>query len=231
MRFAVLDNYLRSGSSTAAPSSGAAWAEDRYFMLIFASQGIRFLPQCAHTFATFVRAGGENALELDCRTISWLPVDLDIKILRLWPEPGRNCSLAETIALAQAKDARLMLWGPYAVEKELYDRATRQVERLHAGQVQYKAIDFGFRPELATNCFHAISDLDTDFGLLRTGAAFGASASALVAQHLQRWVIEPDATHPWLLDRLGLDRTFVEIQQLSSAACELPAGGSLLERG
>ena len=58
------------------------------------------------------RAGGEHALELDCRTISWLPADVDIKILRLWPEPGRNFSLAETVALAQAKDARLLLWGP-----------------------------------------------------------------------------------------------------------------------
>lgn len=224
MRFAVLDNYLRSGSSTALPASAAPWAEDRYFMLIFAAQGIRFLPQCAHTFATFVRAAGEHAFDLECQTISWLPANLDIKILRLWPEPGRNFSLAETIAIAQAKDASLMLWGPYAIKKELYDRATRQVERLRAGQVQYKAIDFGFRPETATNCFHAVSDLDTDFGLLRTGTAFGASASAMVAQHLQRWVMEPGEIHPWLIDRLGLDRTVIEIQQLSGAGCEYPEG-------
>ena len=220
MRFAVLDNDLRSESAT---KPAAPWAGDRHFMLIFAAQGIRFLPQCAHTFATFVRAAGEHALDLDCQTISWLPADLDIKILRLWPEPGRNFSLDETIAIAQGKDARLMLWGPYAVEKELYERATRQVERLRQGQVQYKAIDLGFRPEIATNCFHAVADIDSDFGMLRTGTAFGASASAMVAEHLRRWISEPDEIHPWLIDRLGLDRSTIEIQQL------LPVAGEVLE--
>jgi hypothetical protein len=189
-------------------------------MLIFASQGIRYLPQCVHTFATFVRAG---APELECQTISWLPEDLNIKILRLWPQPGRNLSLEETVALAKARDDRLLLWGPYRIEQELYERAKRQVERLNIGHVQYKAIDLGFRPDIAANCFHAVSDIDADFGLLRTGTAFGPAASALVAGHLRRWIIEPNDVHPWLIERLGLDPSAVEIQQLLRADNEVLA--------
>jgi hypothetical protein len=212
MRFAHLGQYLRSGSSAASSWSSAGRAEHRCFMLVFASQGIRYLPQCVHTFATFVRAG--DAPELECQTISWLPEDLNIKILRLWPQPGRNLSLDETVTLAKAKDARLLLWGPYRIDQELYERAKRQVERLNVGHVQYKAIDLGFRPDTATNCFHAVSDIDADFGLLRTGTAFGPAASALVAAHLRRWIIEPNGVHPWLIERLGLDPSTIETQQL-----------------
>jgi hypothetical protein len=70
--------------------------------------------------------------------------------------------------------------------------------------VQYKAIDRRFRSGMASNCIHAIIDLDTDNGLLHTERGRGDAASHRVVQHLRHWVIDPRQTHPWVARRLGL---------------------------
>jgi hypothetical protein len=57
---------------------------------------------------------------------------------------------------------------------------------------------------VATNCFHAISDI-VDGPLLDTGTAFGESASRMVFQHLAGWIIEPRKTYRDLVPRLGLE--------------------------
>jgi hypothetical protein len=44
-------------------------------------------------------------------------------------------------------------------------------------------------PGTASNCIHALSDIDTDTRLLETGTARGEAASYLVLEHLQRSVI------------------------------------------
>ena len=101
------------------------------------------------------------------------------------------------------------MWGPFKIDKELYDRAVKQESRLRSGRVLYKAIDLRFRPGVASNCIHAVSDLDTDKALLDSRLRRGDDASRLVVQHLSRWIIERGQTHAWVVGRLGLkvDRT------------------------
>ena len=86
----------------------------------------------------------------------------------------------------------------------MYDRALRQIARLQAGGVQYKALDAGFRPLAASNCIHAVSDIDQDNGLLDTETAHGEAASYLVVRHLERWINDPGQKHDWVYDQLGL---------------------------
>ena len=97
------------------------------------------------------------------------------------------------------------MWGPYPIDEELYDRALQQEARLRSGLVLFKSIDFKFRPGNASNCIHAVSDLDTDYGLLHVGRQRGDAASYQVAQHLRRWIIDPGRTRSWVASRLGLN--------------------------
>lgn len=163
-----------------------------YFMAVFAFEGRPNVPRRAHTFAVFVK---KHADKTEIQTISWLPRTLNVAPLRPAPEPGVNLELHETIKLGLSQGARIWQWGPYQVKAELYEKAERQVERLNAGAVLYKAVDDLFRPGRAINCIHAVSDL-VDGNLLATGTAFGVPASRMVFNHLRRWIsdgqIRPD---------------------------------------
>jgi hypothetical protein len=97
------------------------------------------------------------------------------------------------------------MWGPYRIHKTLYDRAVEQDARLRSGRVLYKALDGWFRPGVASNCIHAVSDLCTDNGLLDSGHEHGEAASRHVVQHLNRWIIDRGRTHSWVARRLGLN--------------------------
>jgi hypothetical protein len=199
---------------------GGAWAEKgeaqtRYFMIIFAQEGGDRDPRLSHSFATFVKATGngadKNRYQIESKTISWLPASLDIRLLRLFPEQGKNLSLKETLRYAKSENTQVSMWGPYQIRKELYERAVKQVKRLNRGATGYKAIDRRFRPEAASNCFHAISDIDMDNGMLDTGAAHGNEASYMVLEHLKRWIIRPQEKVAWIAQRLGLsDRAIVQ---------------------
>jgi hypothetical protein len=185
-----------------------ALAEEFYFVLVFGHHGPSNLPRSTHTFATFVKATGEgpwaDQYTVESHTISWSPATLAVRAARLRPEAGINLDLEASLHWALSLGARVSCWGPFQIRKELYDRALRQIARLQSGRVQYKAADSGFRTEAATNCFHAVSDIDTDHGLLDTGAAYGEAASYLVACHLERWMVGPLQTYEWVYDRLKL---------------------------
>jgi hypothetical protein len=193
--------------------AGAGEARESYFMLIFAQEGESHEPTESHTFATFVKATGNGSektnYKLENHTISWLPASLDIRLVRFFPEKGTNLDLKSSLGWARSRNARISMWGPYQIKKELYQRAVRQVERLNRGAIAYKAIDRRFRPDQASNCFHAVSDIDTDNGLLNTGIAHGDEASVMVLRHLERWIIRPEEVHSWIADRLGLDAAIV----------------------
>jgi hypothetical protein len=183
-------------------------AEESYFMLVFAHQAHTNLPRFTHTFATFVKATAEgpgvNEYAIESHTISWSPATGQIRALRLRPESGVNLDLDASLRWARSVDARVSCWGPFRIRKELYDRALRQIARLQAGGVQYKALDAGFRPHAASNCIHAVSDIDQDNGLLDTGTADGEAASYLVVRHLERWIDDPGQKYDWVYDQLGL---------------------------
>jgi len=189
--------------------SRAQEPSESYYMTIFSAQANSRDPRRTHSFATFVKAidTGDSAKDspIEIHTISWMPRSLDIVILRRHPETGANLDLESSLRWAESRNCRVSMWGPYQIKKELYDRAIEQEARLNSGNVLYKAIDRKFRPGTASNCIHAVADLDIDNGLLHSGQGRGEVASRQVAQHLNRWVIEPGQTHTWVASRLGLN--------------------------
>jgi hypothetical protein len=194
-------------ASMFAPTAQAA--DESYYLIVFAAQRAPTTPRYSHTFATVVKAT-ENGTDrskykVEEHPISWIAKSKEIVLARAKSEPGVNLSLRGSLRLAASLDETISMWGPFEIKKELYDRALKQIEVLESGKLQYKALDVRFRPETAINCIHAVSDLDTDQGLLDTGAACGDEASRMVANHLRRWMVKPETTHTWLIKRLGLE--------------------------
>lgn len=115
-----------------------------------------------------------------------------------------NLDLHQTLRFARGQSARVYEWGPYRIRPELYERGLRQIERLNSGRIQYKALDGAWRPDAASNCIHAVSDIDADAGYLTVDGAYGVPASARVVEHLRRWMIEPGREHSSIPVKLGL---------------------------
>jgi hypothetical protein len=188
------------------PSQPGA-TKDMYFMLLFSQERDRLAPRLSHTYAAFVhtretKPGVRKVLET--HTISWLPADLDVRLLRR-PQTGVNLDLKKSLDLSMSLGTRISMWGPYQIRKELYDRAVRQETTLKQGKLLYKALDGGVRADgEGLNCFHAVADIDKDNGPLETGTAHGDEATQMVAQHLRRWIVDPTRTYEWVADLLGL---------------------------
>lgn len=187
-------------------------ADESYYMIIFGQQDRVNRVEASHTFATFTKASGEGAdkakWEVETHTISWMPRSMQIK-LRPLSEEGVNLDLKESLANAKANKAEVSMWGPFQIKKELYDLAVRQETRLKKGEVAYKLADVVVRPEKATNCIHAVSDIDTEKGLLVTITSHGNDASMKVLSHLGRWIVDSKEKHEWLSERLELGKEVV----------------------
>jgi hypothetical protein len=188
----------------------AAEAPDRYYLILFAYEGPVNLPGSAHSFATFMKvshAEGNDpeGAQIEGHTISWLPATLQVSLLRLRPQPGRNLDLETTLNLATSRNASIFAWGPFRIRKELYARALAQIDRLNRGEVAFRTLDASLRPDVATNCFHAISDI-VEGPLLDTGLAYGQAATELVLEHFSPWIIEPRERPTGLIERLGLQK-------------------------
>jgi hypothetical protein len=192
-----------------------AQAEERYYVLIFGSESTPRLPRYTHTWATFVKASGEDPDASKCRidevfTISWLPANMKVRALRLRPEEGVNLDL-ETTLLQILPRQRVSQWGPFQISQELYERAVARKAELESGAVKYKASDPNFGPRVAyiSNCIHAITDIDPDYGRLYylELRRFGEAASHWAAHQLvfRGRRINPDEDLDWLNQRLGLD--------------------------
>jgi hypothetical protein len=193
-------------------------SQNFYYLLMFASQNGSNQVRFAHTFAAFVKGRGPAPDSAKCEiaeihTISWVPQTLDVVLLRRRPEPGTNLNLKDSMRWARSVGAMVSLWGPYQVQKEFYDRAVEQETRLNSGGVQYKAIDEELRPALASNCIHAVCDIDTEGGLLHVGRLWGKPASRLVLNHFRRRILDSQKTYPWLSERMEL--TNVQVQEPS----------------
>ncbi len=189
----------------AAPAARAA---DFYYVLVFGSQTARPCPRYSHTFATFVKATGEGpcagAYALESHTISWLPADLEVRPAALLPEPGRNLDLWETLRWAAVTGQRVSLWGPFRVDRELYDRALGQIACLESGEVRFKAVDSGWCSGRVSNCIHAVSAVADGHHLLVLSPGFGEPASYRVGLGLRPWILDPCRRHDWVAARLGL---------------------------
>jgi hypothetical protein len=186
-----------------------AGAEEFYYLLVFGSQQAGPCARYAHTFATFVKATGRGpcaqAYRLEAHTISWMPATLEVRPGALLPEPGRNLDLGATLRWALATGQHVSLWGPYRIDRGLYDGARRQIALLESGAVRYKAIDTGRCSCAVSNCIHAVRGSAGGPGLCALSPGFGDTASCCVTHAFRPWIIEPARKHEWVSSRLGLD--------------------------
>ena len=165
-------------------------------------------PACAYVRHVCQNFGGREYQEgqIEAHTISWLPATLVIEPVRLNPEVGKNLDLAASLAFAKSLDAQVSSWGPFAIKKELYDRALKQIDLLNSGKIAYIALDRRFRGQGASNCIHAVCDVDADKGFLDTGTAYGNEASQEAVSHLERWMVPTKEDLAYLNERLAIPK-------------------------
>jgi hypothetical protein len=211
-------------------------------MMIFSAQRAWNLPRYTHTFATFVKvAGGQESRQnrpdfgpdssehngiFQTNTISWLAAKKKVCLFRLWPEPGANLDLTTSLEWALSVQSRISMWGPFQIQSPLYEKALAQKARLESGRIQYKVVDNGFRPQIASSCIHGVCDIDRERGPLWTWFRYGESASRCVAVFFLPWVIDPHQNHRWISDHLGLTKYPIIYRQLSAPVLGSASGGA-----
>ncbi|MFO0911199.1 MAG: hypothetical protein U0794_23150 [Isosphaeraceae bacterium] len=211
-------------------TASEACAEVRYYGLIFGSQSSPKRLKYTHTWATFIRAEGEgtdpNGYTLSLITISWLPRTLEVKVLRPWPEPGVNLDLYQTLQAMYANDENVTMWGPFVMQEQVFERARAIAGILESGLAQYRAID-GPANALVTDCIHAVSAIDPQFGRTRYPLIrIGVPASRHIARQvmMRSALDQTEGDHSWLIGRLGLDRypiRFVSPREIPERPCLL----------
>jgi hypothetical protein len=183
-------------------------AAEFYYVTVFGSQRDATSPCLTHSFATFSRAAGSGPCaenyNLESFTISWMPRSLELCPWRLLPEAGVNLDLFHTLKWAADHGMRVSAWGPYQIEKELYDRACRQLTLLASGEVEYKMIDTGFCSCRASNCSHAVSTVAVGQRRLVLTPGYGETAGYFLAQRFGPWLVNPCQVHDWVYARIGL---------------------------
>jgi hypothetical protein len=189
------------------PASG--WAEEYCFVIVFGSQRpVDKEPQYSHSWGVFIRLYGEghdlSKYRMEYFTVSWLPCTLQVRVLALFPEPGCNIELHDTIRWALDSGQVIAYWGPYQIVPELYHTAYRRAVLLNSGAVRYKAVESFRNTARVSNCIHALSDLADGHGRLRIGTpAWGHSASYFITMRYTDWMVNL-TTHDWIVDCLGL---------------------------
>jgi hypothetical protein len=133
-----------------------------------------------------------------------MPATLDLRAWALTPELGRNLGLHASLDWALATEQRISMWGPYQVDRDLYERALRQIALLESGRVSYKMIDTGFPVDCVSNCIHGISSVAGDWRLQGLSPGYGETASFYLARRFEPWIIDPCRKHKWVSDRMGL---------------------------
>jgi len=184
--------------------------DERHYMAIFGSQTEPNLPRNSHTYAVFMRvtdngSSEEKKPQVESFCISWMPRTLNIVTLRRFPEVGINLTLEDTNRWARSIGANIRMWGPYPVRKELYQMAQQQHARLVQSAMLYVCLDGAFRGAIASNCIHAVSDLDVTQPPLQTGTLRGQGASAAVVQHFQRYILPTTEDTSYLASHLGIN--------------------------
>jgi len=213
-----------------ATPGGPAQGEEFHYMMVFGSQSSPKLLRYTHTWATFIRAVGEgpdpSSYALEAHTISWFPQSLEVRVWRPWPEPGVNLDLHQTLAVVQANREHVTMWGPFLLEKQVYERSLWARQVFESGLPQYRAIS-GPGNLLISDCIHAVAAVDPEFGreqypLIR----IGKPASRYIArQVMTRTPFDQEHyDNSWLIPRLGLDRypiEFIPPRQIPRRNCLL----------
>ncbi|HEV3168475.1 MAG TPA: hypothetical protein VGZ22_31000 [Isosphaeraceae bacterium] len=207
-----------------------ASAGEFYYLMIFGSQSTPKQLRYTHTWATMIKAVGEGPdpdnYTLEYNTISWLPQTLEVKVWRLWPEPGVNLDLYRTIDAMLANHESITMWGPFFVRKELYEKSLRVQQIIASGAPRYRAID-GPANLLISDCIHAVAAVDPEFGrghypLIRIGkpASRFLARQVMVRSIYDQWAYD----NSWLIPRFALDRYPIEVvppQHIPKRSCFL----------
>src|SRR5262249_1618775 len=136
---------------------------------------------------------------------SWLPRTLDIRLRYPVPECGVNLDLDATLRWAIAHRQTVFMWGPVQIDKDLYERALRQIALLESGVVKYKAVDCSFRLDVFTNCNHAVNAIADSHPTRAVSPFWGETASRNVTRRFRPWILDPGQLHDWVSRRLGLE--------------------------
>jgi hypothetical protein len=168
----------------------------KYLLTVYGSQRAINRPKFSHTYATFEELDGASGIRTGTptMTISWLPRDGKINPVRRG-EPGLNFSFEDTeIWLAKGRSNDRWKSPPTVITPELYFSARDRIAQLESGSIEYVMVDtFLSRPDRASNCIHAVSDLPLPLSELRmafTGSLHGIEASRFVYHYLSPYFVE-----------------------------------------
>ncbi len=199
-------------SLTLSPAP-CALCEDRCYLVLFGGQAGKVRPRTAHTWATFVKG---NPQRVESFTISWLPVRLPVRPCRLFPEPGRNYGLHETLDLFNTGRQEIGMWGPYEIQPSWCEQARAHKQLLDSGAVKFQTMDRGplrpggpvRRPDIS-HCVHAVTRTNN---ALRESTSpvfsYGEYITRKVADQMNEegLLVHPEQTHDWLITALDLER-------------------------
>jgi hypothetical protein len=166
----VTDAFARSDSLRSETLRG------RYFLMVWGYQGPGNAPKDSHSFVAFYRGDDLADGRVIPATISWLPASGRTHLLGV--EPGRNFSLAETLALACKTGKQVASLGPYEITFDLYQRALARIRTLRSGRVAYSALALRSG---SMNCIRAAGDITAS--PFHPGIAYGWAASRVIARH------------------------------------------------
>jgi hypothetical protein len=207
---------LTAGGPTEAADPASKSAGESYYVVVYGAEDGTANPLKTHCFATFIKLTNSATIEL--RHINWftrlghesgVPHGLlnDGQLER--PEPGENRDTAAAFEMAARHQLSVFKFGPYEIERALFEHAVRQIEllegRVGGSRILYKQLDFGLREGsrvVAANCIHAVSDVVREPTPLSTGLAAGREAALLNVHHFKRWIKDPSKTHPEVWDRV-----------------------------
>lgn len=177
----------------------------RYFVAVYSWQEKPPIVSEAHTWATVIRVTPKaDGVSIERHTISWLPAKVEIQVFSPRPEPGRNFTLEETLAIAanRPKPVRVSIWGPYEIRERTFNAFVNRKAILESGVYRYRAIDSFIRESQNVNCIHAITDMDPAFDRAHYPLfRFGDRASAYVVDQMRMRdiILNRDRTHDeWL---------------------------------
>ncbi len=192
---------------------------DSYYMVIYSAEKAN-TPTRSHCFATFARVsqpgGSSDQPKVELHHINWFSVRghrcgatfglVEGNGRPTRAEPGANLTTRDALELVLDGNHRVSRWGPYEIDRGLYERALRQIDllegRVPGRTILYKAIDLGYREGaeiLALNCIHAVSDIVRKPTPLRTWMTYGDEAARRVVCHLRPWIKAPvrDRAEVW----------------------------------
>lgn len=175
---------------------------DDYFLTVFTAETVPFRPTHTHTFVVAVRTCQSPDGSVRCCEgghISWFPASLRLRGLTALPERGVNLSVPDTFERCRLNGMRVSVWGPYRIDRGLFEALAAQQARLESGQVLYKPTDNLYPSDLACNCYHAIwrpvAPCRKYSGPFNCGDASGSTTLRL----FRPWLVQPWETHDWLL--------------------------------